>query len=364
MRISTLVPKLLLLNDNGIEEALKNGSIKVDGKLDADQIQPASLDIRIGRVKLYDHEAMKLTAQHFNQQAKFDAEPTDGFAKVTEDAEGNHVDIPTASFVEIFFHESISYDHNKYFTTVDLRSSRGRMGLSLASRLVESSVEGSYVRLWNFNPNTIRLYSNDKFVQLFFHPRSYKVPTDGYVVTDLDEVDSIAKKLGEIKTYGPYLVFNLGEHLLKFKKDIGVIDTNKKYHDDELYQRYDTSKKVSILPGEAVIAQLAPRLNLPADIGIQLLHKIPYAQNPGFLTPDPSMAFVEGCVVNAGWVDPGYNGNVTAHPLRRKFPANLANGDAIALGLIYRYTRPVKRPYGSSALKSHYQNSTGDGAKS
>ena len=76
------------------------------------------------------------------------------------------------------------------------------------------------------------------------------------------------------------------------------------------------------------------------------------------------MYFLEDHCVHAGWVDPGYKGHVTGQPLRRKFPAIIQKGEALALGRIFKYTSPVKRPYGSKELNSHYQNSTGVGSRS
>jgi len=63
--------------------------------------------------------------------------------------------------------------------------------------------------------------------------------------------------------------------------------------------------------------------------------------------------------VSAGWVDPGYSGHITAHPIRYKIPRLLKKGDTFAYGVLYYYPKGVRRKYGEKSLDSHYQNSHG-----
>jgi deoxycytidine triphosphate deaminase len=357
---------MLLLNDSGIEDAIEKGLIKINPKPSKEQIQPATLDARIGKAKLYDSEVMEKTARWYNNlswKKAVHCEPTDQFAKKFSGAKNEPFDIPSKSLAEIYFHEKIKFAFEDYYVLPELRSSMGRLGLSLINQRIEKDGFGrQYVSIYNNNPNTIRLYGQNRFVQLFFHPNRDDIPHSGHIVTDASEAKDITSKISnELQTFGAYLVFKLGDYVLQFRENIGIIDTKQKYEDFALYEKYETKNKFALNPGNSMIAQLTPKLKLPGDIGVQLLHKMPYCQRPGFLSPDPRQILLEDHRVNAGWVDPGYEGNVTAHPIVRKWRIDVKKGDDIAFGLIYRYTTPSKRLYGSRELSSHYQKSTGVG---
>jgi len=143
---------------------------------------------------------------------------------------------------------------------------------------------------------------------------------------------------------------------IRFKKNFGVIDTNKKYG-EELYEKIDTEKGIFSNAFESINLQLFPKLNLPPNIGIKLLNSIPYVQGN-------CLSFPDYMVTGGGWVDPGYKGHVTAQPNRFVGRKVLKKNDPLALGIIYKYSEPVNRPYGSEELKSHYQNSEGSVSQS
>ncbi|HIH11681.1 TPA: hypothetical protein HA241_05805 [Candidatus Woesearchaeota archaeon] len=360
---------LRLLHDTGIREALEAGRIHIDRELLPDQIQPATLDVRIGKVRVYDTEAMRLTALVENARlrvtlADLDREPTDEFATVYPDEKDLPIILPPYSYTEITPHETIIWNPEDYFVTTDLRSSRGRLILQLASDFFLPGQQ--HLAVWNWNPNPIILYGQSKFAQFFFHPNRDDLPNNGYVVTNDPEAKDLARTVFEdgVELLGPYLLFRLGDHLLRFKRDLGNIDTNKKYLDDQLYERKETTKPVHLGVQEPVIAQLHPYVKLPPDIGIKILGIAPFSQQSGFIRPNILMAGLEARCANAGWVDPGYEGYVTAHPFRFQNPVTLQRGDVLALGLFYKYSTSVGRAYGSPVLRSHYQGSTGTGTRS
>ena len=340
--IAYLFPSLYVMSDRGIRQALEQGRLIVDPLTD-DQIQPASLDVRIGQVRVYDHEAMAKAAEQLSRMppaAAVNYEPTTEFAKTYPDEDDIPIDIPPGTFAEVFFHEKIQHD-SAITLQVDLRSSRGRLGLQLTSTYLEHDAQGTYVSLWNWNPNTIRLYGRTKFAQLFIHTNE---PSDGVVCCD------------------EYLPFHLGDHVYKFRQ-IGILDTKQKTPDEVLYEKLST-ESVTIRKHEPTIVQLLPEVKIPANFGLKILHKIPYCQNPGHMRPDPEMMGLETMCANAGWVDPGYEGKITGHPMRTKFPVTLKKGDFIALGVVFAYAQSVLRPYGRSDLGSHYQKSDGTTSKS
>ena len=200
----------------------------------------------------------------------------------------------------------------------------------------------------------------------FFYPHE-REKSDGYIVTDPQEAARIASTIckGNYEMYGPYVLLTVGDKVMRFKKNIGAIDTVKKRAKDEVYDTFDTESSVMLSPGESVISQLHPQLELPADVGLQILHHVPAVHHGiGMIGPDPSLLQIDNHSANAGWVDPGYEGFVTAHPIRRKFRDLLYKGKPIALGLIYKYDFPVEVPYGSEILGSHYQGSKGSVSRS
>lgn len=336
-----------ILSDKGIRREIGNGNLAVSDFEDS-QIQPSSLDLRIGKVHLFDQSYRKIEAQRLAKlppEELMTAEPSDNPSIIFEDKKDLQIDLPSKSSAQIFFHENI---HSNFPTRVDLRSSRGRLGLEILSHDRES------VSVLNYNPNTIRLYGQTPFAQMFFTPSN---PLDGYMVYDEKEAQKIGKALG-IPTLGPYTLFSLGEHAFRFKHT-GLTDTkNLREEDNETL----STNKLIIPVNETVICQLSPRIDLPSDIGIQILHNILFMQNSGHIHPDSNHFLIEGHICNAGWVDPGYKGNLTAHIRRTKTPGEYNKGQPLALGVFFKYHEPVERPYGT--IGNHYQDSKGSPARS
>ncbi|MEK6889959.1 MAG: hypothetical protein AABX35_02110 [Nanoarchaeota archaeon] len=345
--IRRILPYAGILSDIGIRREIRNGNITISDRKDS-QFQPSSFDLRIGKVHLFDkayriEEALRLARLNPAETLRY--EPSNTPSVVFEDIEDSQIDIPPRSFAQIFFHENIK---SNFPTRIDLRSSRGRLGIEILSSDNES------VSVFNHNPNIIRLYGRTPFAQMFFTPSN---AIDGYVVHNIDEAERIGRALG-IPTTGPYAVLSLGGHAFRFKHT-GLTDTrNLKDKDNE---KLSTSN-LTIPVNETTICQLTPRIDLPADIGIQILHNIPFIQNSGNFHPDPSHLLMEGHVCNAGWVDPGYKGNLTAHIRRTKLPGEYKKGQHLALGVFFKYNKPVERPYGS--VGNHYYGSKGSPARS
>ncbi|MEK6910632.1 MAG: hypothetical protein AABW82_02555 [Nanoarchaeota archaeon] len=345
--IRRIFPYLGILSDRGIRREIRNGNIQISDFKDS-QLQPSSLDLRIGKVHLFDEAYRREEAERLSRLKPKDAlayQPSDNPSVVFEDIEDSQIDIPPRSFAQIFFHENIK---SNFPTRIDLRSSRGRIGIEISSSDNES------VSVFNHNPNIIRLYGRTPFAQMFFTPSN---AIDGYVVHNIDEAERIGRALG-IPTTGPYAVLSLGDHAFRFKHT-GLTDTRNLRDEDN--EKLSTNN-LTIPVNETTICQLSPRINLPNYLGIQILHNIPFVQNPGHYHPYPSHLLMEGHVCNAGWVDPGYKGNLTAHIRRTKLPGEYKKGQHLALGVFFKYNEPVERPYGS--VGNHYQDSPGSPAKS
>jgi len=62
------VERRLLLHGGGIRKAIQAGDIVIDPEVDENQLQPATLDVRIGMVRVYDQDAMAKTAEVQNRR--------------------------------------------------------------------------------------------------------------------------------------------------------------------------------------------------------------------------------------------------------------------------------------------------------
>jgi deoxycytidine triphosphate deaminase len=360
-----------ILSDRGLEHALATGKIRIS-PLEKKQVQPSSIDLSICSAAVYDEE-VRVKAALQGRLVIDERHLEDSLEDLAKYFQGDDVpfDLSPNSYAEITLLEKVDFDPEEYSISLELRSSRGRPGILPFRLPLNISSRNYVVSVINRNPNTLRLYTGTPFLQLFFHP--LKSQGNGHLVTDQEEARSIAEKCceGHFDLLGSYIVFRLTDSVLKFKKDLGVIDTKQKYPDDYLYHKVDLPSRLSVsdvirlMPHDAIIAPLNPRLNLPADVGIRLISRIPYSEQAHRDFLELTGFRADNYQVNAGWVDPGYKGNVTAHPTRSFNPLSLTRGKPIALGIFYRYSRPVLRPYGSEKLgTSHYQNSDGAGHRS
>jgi deoxycytidine triphosphate deaminase len=342
------VPKLRLLHDAGLREAIKKGHIRITPMPQDDQFQPASLDVRIGRVRVYESA----------QPTELNPHPKGKLLKTYEGKEGERIIVPEHGVAEIFFHENIEYDdvdivgYPRYELTFEPRSSRGRLHLE-PERAIREEEGKRYVSLRNESKNDVVLYGQKPFAQVFFHPRTGEKDSDGAVVTDPVEAKDLAGKVleGEFEMDGVAIQFKPQRSALKLKA-VGTIDTQQKYDEAELYDRVDLPQPMN--PDDRYVVTLTPEVNLPPDVGIRLLPGSPF---------DLGLSKVDRRSVSAGWADPGYRGALTAHPIRRRENTTLDPDKPIAYGVLYKYKTPVSRPYGSKALKSRYQGSKGSGSR-
>jgi len=363
-----------ILSDKGIEQVLDRGLIKTDEGIKPEQIQPASLDVRIGSVRIWGDEAKRKENEYFEKQIEkgnFDAEPGIKFCKYIKYKNGKSFDVPPNAHIEIRILENIKFNLKDIVAFYDLKSSRGRMSFSnYTVPKLDEDKEGYYISLMNQNPNPIRLYCGDKFAQLFFSLNNKKLINKiyhGHLIRNEKEFEKI-KKFIEIQPKpifkDGFLILNTGEKLLRFKRDLGIIDTKKQYSDKELYQETKLDKNYIQKIGESVIISSKERIELSNKVGLQLLHHFPITQKSTFTKINSELALIQNDILNAGWVDPGYCGKVTAHPYLYKNPKIIKKGDLLALGLIYFFPDGTKRSYGSKELNSHYQGSDGIGFKS
>ena len=372
-RLSYTVPRLKYLHDAGMHEAIRRGGIVVSPLRDA-AVQPASLDVSVGTVRIYDaasHDRL-LTAQKRHLFSLGDDLLLARYATRLPLVGGDAITLPQKTYIEIFLDERVSWD-DSFDVQVTLRSSRARLGLRLENaRLMQGDTlqgeeqpgeDGWYVGLRNFNVNPIVLHRGTPFAQLFFRPRTQAWDTyAGNVVTDPEAVARIAETLSpNLETHGPYVLFRAGERSWTYRRS-GAIDTAGKTPADAIEEHDKEPATLGMF--ESGIVTLDPEIRVPANIGIRLLSTLPYAQTPFLTRPDATLAGLESMVVNGEWVDPGYNGHVTAHPVPYNSPRTIIPGMPFCVGLLIEYPSAAQRAYGDSALGSHYQGSKGDVARS
>ena len=340
------------LHDTGIREAIRRGEIRIHPAPLDEQFQPSSLDVRVGRVVVFDQQAQR-------KYVKTPLELTDRFGKNYPDRKNLPILIPSNCMARIYLHERITLDQHE--TSVDLRSGRGRIFLKLNSRflywnesvLCDPSVE-PHVDVWNLNSSPIQLYGHDRFAQIFFHPTTTK--GNGAIVNDQAKAGELALQIGNPETIGPYVLFRAGDHVFKPNAN-GVIDTRIQREDD--CEQVSLEKTVVLNFGDCAIVQLHPKIQIPNNLGIHILHRLPPEQESFSTKPNSSFLSFEPNRCNAGWVDPGYIGNVTAHIWANRCGMSIKKGDPVALGLFVLYDTPVERKYGSTTILSTHQHSKG-----
>ncbi|MGV8150933.1 MAG: hypothetical protein ACP5NV_04345 [Candidatus Woesearchaeota archaeon] len=358
-------PDFRALNDKGIREAISDNHIVISPEITDDQIQPGSLDVRIGEVYLYDDEVRReynnlLKKARNSTEIKEIGELTRKYAKYFPNIKDQPITITPGNFAEICLHEDILFDKKEFFITNELRSGRGKIALRPYKMFLDYEDNKLSIGIWCVNKNPVIIYGQDKFANLFFNLRGNSKYSHGAAIHDADKVAELFpefEKLGLITNEG-YLVFKLGKELLTFK-DNTIIDTR---NPGELYYKHDLSKGYSLKINEPSIAQLFPEVNLPGNVGLLLLHRIPFHQQT---INDYSFQTTDCHQVNAGWIDQGYKGNITAHPFRDMNSEILFEGKIFCFGQVYLYDSYSQRFYGDKSLGSHYQNSSGvTGSKS
>jgi deoxycytidine triphosphate deaminase len=352
------VPTYPMLNDRGIQKALDKGLIKLSTEISDDQLQPGSLDARIGEVYVFDDESriaisnemMKITSpiELDNYEASRDN------AKFYPDEKGRRIIVPPNAFVEMYFHEKPSFNIKDFMLSYEFRSSRGRLGLKPMS-IYPKSENGYYIEATNANSNEIILYGQDKFANLFFNLQRRMRLDHGKALINPNIIKKLLPEFAKqnLITSQGYVMFRVGKEAKTFKRG-KIIDTVKSI-DDTFYDTHDLSKGYILNKDTPAIVQLTPNVSLPPDLGIMLLHRIPFHTNMqqyGFAIADFNQ-------VNAGWVDQGYNGAITAHPVYYLRPRLLKEGDVFCFGMVYKYNTDSDRAYGSKSLGSHYQGSKG-----
>jgi len=362
--------RLPMLNDKGIKTAIDRGLIKISNKISEDQLQPGSLDVRIGRTYVFDNDSQAKYVEEISKVAnrkKFDLTKLDSiqdsrkYGKYYPDKKDTPIIIPPNAFAEIYPHEQISVNNKDFVLRYQLRTSRGRLGLQSWSEAPTVDNKGFYFSVKNTNPIPMKLYSQSKFANLFFQLQRRMRIGHGKNITNPKDIAKLLPEFADNNSITPegYVLFRIGKEAVTLNniagdEVLGIIDTAKTI-DSKFYEKHDLTKGYILPKAVSAIVQLTPKVNLPKNVGIMLLHDPPYSMEIhqyGFL-------FTDSTRVKSGWVDQGYVGGLNGQPISYMFPKFLKEGTVIAFGLVYQYNSDSDSAYGDSNLNSHYQNSSG-----
>ncbi len=297
--------------------------------LTEDQIQPNTIDVRIGETKVYPID--KLNENPILYKGEKD-EP---------------IILPKGCFAEIKIYDQIRFDKSKYLIDIELRSGRGRLHLFPDCETTFLGINNTNsLKLFNLNINDIVLYGQDRFAQVFFNSQN-NTCADGRIINDAKEIKDLAKICG-VESIGPYLKINAGNSVFAYKP-IGEINTRNKYSDTELFEEHKIpyilkSLKQALVPSKEVIT-------VPENIGIRLLKRFPLVPKQYLTKLDFESYQNIMIMVNSGWVDSGYTGKLNLQPFTNK--DFIIDQSTFCLGIVYKYDQKVSKPYAG-----HYQNTT------
>ena len=405
-----------MLTDNQIRKLIQDDVVKVTPFPEENQFQPASLDWCIGAVEIFDDKTIYANQQEYLRRFSRGLEENESYEDFTnsiDDFVGNlpriietlDKDKPFVleSGQKVIFYSLEQFDiPDGLFLFSELRSSNGRRGLSPAGDLVQNLSYDRRVQMSvvNKNPNPLRFYGGDRFAQLFFEVkddfryismdpwvriefyslfngynpscfRSFIQKLDSSAITAEDIPGAqligeeginclISEGLLEVSPdvviHNGQLVFTCSDTALSFKKELGTIDTREKYEDDVLYDKINLSEAYELEEENLLVVKLEQYLKLSNQVGILL--KLSQSLNDGYLHDYKACLNVNHIFnhkVGAGWVDPGYEGQVTIHDWTH-FVNLLAEGNAVMTGIVYYFPEPVGNSYGSDGLGSHYNN--------
>ena len=408
-----------MLTDNQIRRLIQDDVVNITPSPEENQFQPASLDVCIGLVEVFDDETIyKNQLEYFR---RFSEGPEEGqsdedFASLINDfLDGFPINIRSfeedGSFILEPGQQAVIYSLEQFeipdwFSIhLELRSSNGRRGSSPTDGYIQNLLYEGRVRMSvvNKNPNPLKFYRGDRFAQLFFEiednlsyipnnllgrayssvhtkmPLKYKPSFDKLgintgIVRNLHNSQIMNEEginylidegLLEVSPgaviENDHLVFTCSDTALSFKKNFGTIDTQVKYDDNVLYDEIDLSKGYILKGDDLLVVKLEQYLKLSNHVGILL--KLSHPLNDNYQHKDEAHSYsvndnyLFNHKVGAGWIDPGYEGQVTMHDWTNLINL-LREGDVVMTGTVYYFPEPVGNSYGSGKLGSHYVNNS------
>ena len=353
------------LNDRGIKEAVKNGFIDFQPKLEDSQIQPASIDLFFDGVEDYSQVMAVKEKPHGNDSILYPGFSTD-----------------VAATQSVHLYGILS-------ATVELRSSLRRLGCYrrvpsvMSAGLGHSGYESFRIGLDIVNPANIaiKLKKGDKIAQMlvmfdgptekellndniyFIHDkteyRKYLDLDHGMEINETNEITKLSARgyfsiFPAEKFRKGFLEVHAAERAFVLKDRVEVDFNARKSLEDRLKE---VSLPYKVKPGEFVMVDTMEKMDLSENIGIQFYNAVASLTLRDFDRFSKSLADSQLRGIYDGWVDPGYKGAFSRQPRTYYYNGvTIKKGDVLGYGRIIFFPNGVERSYGSKGLNSHYQN--------
>jgi len=358
------------LSDRGIRQAIGQGLLRFDPPLADNQLQPASVDIKLSHIdEIFQLEQMT------GGPCGPDVAARDGFR------------VPSRMYADMVCTQQMGWTAPLRFRT-ELRSSLRRLSCYTPTGLTMMLRDRLHVEMNNPGPIDIQLAENDKIAQLLFF--FYKEMDIGFHEAGFAGFEEIAAGYEQLLTLDHgwtisdsktakrlvmdgYLEVN---PCAKFERGLLRVHAGKTARVLRDDVRVDFSKKTDIasffktvdlpyrfFPGEHIIVDVEERLALSPHVGIQFFDYLLGSSRskeffPSSRSYDPDRAIADISLLNIpdGWIDPGYVGSFSRQPKTYSPDGVMVReGDLLGHGMIIFFPNSVGRAYGDAALGSHYQ---------
>jgi len=387
MNLNPLDPKNIgarLLTDRGIKKAIELDLIKITPEISENQIQPASLDLKVKEFWM--------------------DEP---YKDIDKYEMGKTMKVKNSSKYDVIYNQIVdigssfnfyNYESSNFYLDFACvaKSSIRRLGCIIPNhRLFFEDNKHSTTNISNLSPNDIIFKEDEAISQVLFFvnpwpfDEQYSVNfqdkpefENGKKIRSLDMGIKIVEKekfnylyekefssKKELKFQDESILVHASERAYRLKK-IGDVEFSerKKLNDADILEPVDISKGYEIKPFEHLIIETEEDFSLSEKIGIFFMDN-PVTKvinfKKGELNEKNKYGYRfnrEEAVLNTdlipsfdGWVDPGYKGGFTRQPKWLTEGRIVKPGMVVGYGQIFYFPNGVERTYGSKGLGSHYQ---------
>jgi len=162
---------MAILGKKDIESYISAGKLMFDPVVDRFQLQPNSLDLRVGW-NFYIPEQWKYTdaGRVVVQPNYLERKSNDDYFKLIKLRPGQYFEFLPHEFIIVSSLEKISMKDDNLLALLHPRSSVARRGFVVESGVVDVHYEGTLmIPVLNGTPHNLRLYPGERIYQLVFH---------------------------------------------------------------------------------------------------------------------------------------------------------------------------------------------------
>ncbi|MEK6890104.1 MAG: hypothetical protein AABX35_02850 [Nanoarchaeota archaeon] len=391
-------PAIRILSDRGIKQAVRAGYLNLLPVLDLDnpgkRLQPVTIDLAFRELQscfspgMGNGEFLDTFGENF-----------DGCLRAGK--------VHWVSFEErIMFENAVTKMNMPFFSYfLDGKSSLLRLGGLACPPIDQIHFLGIDNIIFNTSPNNIIVEPNERIAQSFIRvapfAETYLVPFDvgdkpkytlqGESIRSLDmgvqvktnkQLEALVDRgfmkveRGVGKRFTPWegIILLHAKDAFRMKKIEGGIKFSEraKYSHEDLFESVDIRTKYDIKEGEHLVVEVEEKFDLSDRVGISVLNNLIGKNIPGGVDLRafiPLDVYAKGDVsrsldvagfnfhlknLRCSWIDPGYNGMMTAFP--KLLGKSVQRGDIVGYGQVFYFPKGVERPYASSPdLGSQFQ---------